>query len=303
MNEQGIQFEAGTSQMELLTVFVDDQLFGLNIDKVQSIQQYDPELVTSLPEKQPGIAGMFLYRNKTIPLLDLSRILGVELQHEFDKEIIVVTEFNKAINSFKAQGVKRIYRLPWKEFVPLDQLFEDNSFFTGSVNVDDTQVLILDLEHIIAKIFPDVIIEDISQEILSLKETVRRDQLEIIFAEDSPTMRKAMKKQLQQAGFENILDYINGEKTLDYIKTRFKDNAEKETKHLVLISDIDMPAMDGLTLCNQIKKDPDLKEIYVVMFSSLINDQMTAKCNKVKADACVSKPEINRLIKILDKRC
>jgi two-component system chemotaxis response regulator CheV len=303
MAEQMKAFEAGTTEMELLTVFVGEQLFGLNVDKVQSIVQYDPKLVTSLPGNQPGVAGMLLYRNQTVPLMDLSQILDIELSREFDNEIVVVTEFNKKINSFKAQGVNRIFRLPWKEFVPLDQLFEDNSFFTGSVNVEDTQVLILDLEHILADIFPEVLIEEISQEILNEKEFVQRGQLDIVFAEDSPTMRKAMEKQLKQAGFENIKAFVNGEKALGYLMQDDGSQTGATIKKKVLISDIDMPVMDGLTLCRQVKSSPDLKDIYVVMFSSLINDQMIDRCNKVKADACVSKPEINQLIKILDKRC
>jgi len=303
MNEQGMQFKAGGSEMGLLTVFVDDQLFGVNLDKVHSIHQYDPELVTSLPKKQPGVAGMFLHRNKTIPLLDFSEILDIELQHEFDNEIVVVTEFNKTINSFKAQGVNRIYRLPWKDFVPLGHLFEENSFFTGSVNVDDTQVLVLDLEHILAGIFPKILIEDLSEETLNRKLTGHRDQLEIIFAEDSPTIRKAAIKQLQKVGFKKINAFINGEQALEYLCHNYKNNSNGTHRKVVLISDIDMPAMDGLTLCSQVKKDPDLKDIYVVMFSSLINDQMITKCNKVKADTYINKPEINQLIRILDKRC
>jgi len=303
MTEQTKTFEAGRTEMELLTVFVADQLFGLNIDKVQSIVQYDPKLVTTLPEKQSGVAGMLLYRNRTIPLMDLSQILDIELEKGFDNEIIVVTEFNKSINSFKAQGVNRIYRLPWKEFVPLDQLFEDNPFFTGSVNVDDTQVLILDLEHILAEIFPDVLIENISQEILDQNELLQRGQLDIIFAEDSPTMRKAMKKQLQKAGFENIKAFTNGKQAFDHLVQNYKNHSDETIQKGVLISDIDMPVMDGLTLCRQVKSNSDLKNIYVVMFSSLINDQMIDRCKKIKADNCVSKPEINELIKILDKRC
>jgi len=303
MTEQTKTFEAGRTEMELLTVFVADQLFGLNIDKVQSIVQYDQKLVTTLPEKQSGVAGMLLYRNRTIPLMDLSQILDIELEKEFDNEIIVVTEFNKSINSFKAQGVNRIYRLPWKEFVPLDQLFEDNPFFTGSVNVDDTQVLILDLEHILAEIFPDVLIENISQEILDQNELLQRGQLDIIFAEDSPTMRKAMKKQLQKAGFENIKAFTNGKQAFDHLVQNYKNHSDETIQKVVLISDIDMPVMDGLTLCRQVKSNSDLKNIYVVMFSSLINDQMIDRCNRIKADNCVSKPEINQLIKILDKRC
>jgi two-component system chemotaxis response regulator CheV len=303
MNTQQSSTVGKTNEMGLLTIFVDDQPFGINIDKVQSIQQYDPKLVTGLPEKQDGVAGMFLYRGKTIPLLDLAQLLDIELRNEYENEIIVVTEFNKTVNSFKAQGVKRIYRLSWKEFVPLNRLFEDNAYFTGSVNVDDTEILVLDLEHITADIFPDILVENLSQEILDLQSTISRDDLKILLAEDSPTMRKAAIEKLNQAGFNNIKGFANGGDAMKHIAQTYKGKTEAEMKALVLIADIDMPVMDGLTLCQQIKNDPELKEIYVVMFSSLINDQMVIKCKKVKADAYVTKPEINQLIQILDKRC
>jgi two-component system chemotaxis response regulator CheV len=246
---------------------------------------------------------MFLYRDKTIPLLDLSELLNIELGNEYENEIIVVTEFNKTVNSFRAQGVKRIYRLSWEEFAPIDQLFEDNSYFTGSVNVDDTEILVLDLEHITADIFPDILVENLSQEILDLQSTISRDDLKILFAEDSPTMRKAAVEKLNQAGFNNIEGFANGDVAMKHIKQTYRGKTEADMKALVLIADIDMPVMDGLTLCRQIKNDPELKEIYVVMFSSLINDQMVIKCEKAKADAYVTKPEINQLIQILDKRC
>ncbi len=303
MNTQRRSMAGKTNEMGLLTIFVDEQPFGINIDKVQSIQRYDPELVTTLPEKQDGVTGMFLYREKTIPLMDLSQLLGIELQNEHENEIIVVTEFNKTINSFKAQGVKRIYRLPWKEFVPLDRIFEDNSYFTSSVNVDDTEILVLDLEHITANIFPDILVENISQETLELQSTISRANLKILFAEDSSTMRKAAVEKLNQAGFKKIEGFTNGEDVMNHIVQTYKGKTEADMTYLVLIADIDMPIMDGITLCWQIKNDPELKEIYVVMFSSLINEQMIIKCKKVKADAYVTKPEINQLINILDKRC
>lgn len=290
-------------EMGLLTILLDDQPFGINIDKVQSIQQYDPELVTTLPEKQEGVIGMFLYREKTIPLMDLSQLLNIELQTEYENEIIIVTEFNKSINSFKAQGVKRIYRLPWSEFVPLDRIFENNSYFTGSVNVDDTEILVLDLEHITANIFPDILVENISQETMELQSTINRDNLKILFAEDSPTMRKAAIEKLNQAGFKDIEGFTNGDNAIRQITQVYKGKTEIDQAKLVLIADIDMPIMDGLTLCRRIKDDPELRDIYVVMFSSLINDQMIIKCKKAKADEYVTKPEINQLIQILDKRC
>jgi two-component system chemotaxis response regulator CheV len=293
----------GGTEMELLAVIVDEQTFGINVTKVQSIQQYDPKLVTSLPEAHFGVAGMFLYRNKTIPLMDLSLILGIEPTQAYDQEIIVVTEFNNAVNSFKVQGVKRIYRLSWEELIPMDQIFDGGSCFTGSVHVEGTQILVIDIEHILADIFPDMILEEISHEVLAQGETIHRENLEILFAEDSLTMRKRVTATLNNAGFSNITGFQNGHHALESIQANFRDRSPEQIARTVLITDIEMPKMDGLTLCSKIKQDPLLNGIHVVMFSSLINDQMIEKCHAVLADNYVTKPEITRLVKILDKRC
>jgi two-component system, chemotaxis family, chemotaxis protein CheV len=303
MNNHGILLESGTNEMELLTVLVDNQPFGMNVAKVKSIQQYKPELVTTLPEAIPGVAGMFLYRNKTIPLLDLAKILEIELKKDFEREIVVVTEFNNAINCFKVQGVKRIYRLSWKDFSPFDSTFESNAYCTGSVHLEDSEILVLDLEHILSEIFPDLVIEDVRSEALKKKDSISRKQLEIIFAEDSPTIRRGVILALKNAGFENIADFTNGEQALAYLMERYKTENRHSLENVVLISDIEMPRMDGLTLCRSIKQDPDLNTIHVIMFSSLINSQMVAKCEKVNADRYVTKPETNQLIQILDGRC
>ncbi|WDP84688.1 MAG: chemotaxis protein CheV [Desulfobacter sp.] len=300
---QGILLESGTNEMELLTVFVGDQAFGMNVAKVQSIQQYDETKITMLPESPPGIAGMYLYRDQTIPLLDLSGILGIPPQKEKEREIIVVTEFNNSVNSFKVQGVKRIYRLSWKEFVPMDVMLEANAYFTGSVHVEETQILVLDLEHILATIFPDLILEEVSEEEISQKQSIPRDQIDRIFAEDSPLMRKSVVSSLKKAGFPHIHDFINGEQAFFHIRANFKDPTPDKLRKTVMITDIEMPKMDGLTLCRKIKTDARLKDIYVVMFSSLINKQMKAKCHQVNADNYVTKPETTELIKMLDKRC
>lgn len=299
----GILLESGTNEMELLTVFVGDQAFGMNVAKVQSIQQYDAERVTPLPDAPPGVAGMYLYRDRTIPLLDLSRILDIPPVSEAEREIIVVTEFNNSVNSFKVQGVKRIYRMSWKEFVPMDAMLETDSCFTGSVHVEDTQILVLDLEQILSAIFPDLILEEVADEVILQKENIPRDEISLIFAEDSPLMRKSVVKSLKKAGFSNIIDFINGELAFSFFRTHYQNPSPEKLRKTVLITDIEMPKMDGLTLCRHVKQDPVLKDIYVIIFSSLINKQMKAKCHKVKADNYVTKPETTELIKMLDKRC
>lgn len=306
MNEQGILLRSGTNEMELLTIQINDQAFGINVAKVQSIQHFDPSAITRLPKEEPGILGMLLYRDQTIPVLSLADILGIEergVEAEKEREIVVVTEFNNTITGFKVQGVKRIHRLSWTQLIPLDQMFEGNSHFTGSVELEDSQVLILDLEHILSSVFPDLVIEDVKEDVLEKRSEIPRDRLEILFAEDSPTMRKGVINALKKAGFSRIKDFINGEKALNYITGPYKNEKAGNFNHVVLISDIEMPRLDGLTLCRHIKQDPDLKNIYVVMFSSLINSQMIAKCEKVNADNYVTKPETNQLIEILDKQC
>ena len=299
----GILLESGTNEMELLTVFVGEQAFGMNVAKVQSIQQYDSERVTPLPDSPPGVAGMYLYRDKTVPLMDLSRILDIDADQDGDREIIVVTEFNNTVNSFKVQGVKRIYRMSWQEFVPMDAMLEGNACFTGSVHVEDTQILVLDLEHILASIFPDMILEEVADDVILQKESIPRDQIEILFAEDSPLMRKSVVKSLKNAGFLHIDDFINGEDALAFLRMNYQNPTPEKLRKTVLITDIEMPKMDGLTLCRRVKQSNSLKNIYVIMFSSLINKQMKAKCHKVQADNYVTKPETTELIKILDKRC
>lgn len=303
MKNNKILLEFGTNEMELLVVSVDHQLFGMNVAKVKSIHQYKPELVTKLPKAISGVAGMFLYRNRTIPVLDLSTILNIELKGQFEREMIVVTEFNNALNCFKVQGVNRIYRLSWKDFVPMDSMFDSNCYFTGSVHVEDVQTLVLDLEHILSEIFPNLTLEDVSSDTLKKKESIAREQLEIMFAEDSPTMRKGVIRALKKAGFENIIDFINGEQALNYITEQYKDSSRQDLENVVLITDIEMPKMDGLTLCHNIKQDSNLKAIHTIMFSSLINSQMITKCEKINADGYITKPETNELIQILDGRC
>ena len=303
MNEQGILLESGTNELELLAVLVNDQLFGMNVAKVQSIQQYDRKLVTKLPKEMPGVSGMFLYRDKTIPLMDLAQILEIKITQKIEREIIVVTEFNNSINSFKVQGVKRIYRLSWKELEPFAETFGNNNYFIGSVNIENSQILIIDLEHILSEIFPNLIIEDVSESIIQKQETLTRDKLEILFADDSPTIRKGVGKALKVAGFKNVTDFENGEVALKYIQEKYNGNEEQAFDNVVLISDIEMPRMDGLTLCKNIKQSEKLKNIYIIMFSSLINKQMITKCENVKADTCITKPETNQLINLLDARC
>lgn len=306
MQSQGILLGAGTNEMELLTVWINGQLFGINVAKIQSVESFDDTLVTSMPDKPPEILGMLLYRNRTVPLMDLQILLNlspsraVSNQGVHDREIVVVTEFNNKMNAFKVQGVNRIFRFSWSDFVPISRMLGTSSYVTGSVNADGHEIMVLDLEQVISSVFPNMVLEELSEQSMHKKEAVSRDKLNILFAEDSSTIRKGVIRVLKEAGFIQIKDFENGQSALDYSLLHI-DELLDPNHPTVLITDIEMPKMDGLTLCRTIKQHKQLNRVYVVIFSSLINKQMTEKCRKVKADSYVTKPETNSLIDILDE--
>jgi two-component system chemotaxis response regulator CheV len=302
MSEQGILLESGTNEMELLAVIIEGQVFGINVAKVKSIQQYDPTLVSELPDSPPGIIGIYQNRGESIPFLNFKEILKkpVDESNSKDREIVVFTEFNNSTNCFKVDAVRRIYRLTWSQFTPINKMLANSSSVVGSVRIEDEEILVLDLEQMLSELFPEQIIEEVREEVAEKRGEVKRDGIQILFAEDSMLVRKTMLKALTTAGYIHIKEFENGQLCLDYI-TANKENLVGGDMPTLLISDIEMPMMDGLTLCNNVKNTLNLKAIHVVMFSSLINEQMIMKCRSVGADQYVTKPESNKLISMLDE--
>ena len=297
-----ILLETGTNEMELLAVEIDNQYFGMNVAKVQSIQQYDSNNVTRMPTAKSGILGMLSYRKTNIPLIDLAFLLGRKDPKDDTNQIIVVTEFNNSINSFKVHGVNQIYRLSWDRLVPMKGIMSDNSYVIGSVMIDEHEILVLDLEYILAMLFPNLTLEEVTNDVVKEKESIKREKLKIYFAEDSNVIRKGVVSALSKAGYNDVTEFENGKIAYDFFNN-LKTSKEKNTDNSVLISDIEMPEMDGLTLCKFLKNDSDLGNIHITMFSSLINRQMIEKCKSVGADNYITKPEVNKLIHILDGFC
>ena len=308
MATQEILLESGTNELELLTFVLGNQSFGLNVLKVQSIQQYDSSTLTKIPMAHHALLGMILYRERTIPLIDLSAALDLD-KHETNKDqIVIVTEFNNVINGFLADDVNRIYRLNWEDFIPLHRAIgSSGKSITGSIQVEDSDIMVVDLEYILSVISPSLAIGDINEETANLSSKKSREEVNVFFAEDSKTIRSNVARILDKAGYRNIRSFENGQQAYDaLIEIRDQTNTnESEAVQLpnVLISDIEMPQMDGLSLCKKIKSDSKLEQITVIMFSSLINKQMLFRCKSVGADDSITKPEMNQLVAMLDRLC
>jgi two-component system chemotaxis response regulator CheV len=250
-----------------------------------------------------------LYRDRTIPLIDLSAALSLENKNSNnEKQIVIVTEFNNVANGFLVDGVKRIHRLNWGDFVPLNMSIGNNSdSITGSIQIDGAEVMVVDLEFILSVISPSLAISNISDETLNISRSESREKVRVFFAEDSNTIRNKVIRILKGSGYRNLRAFENGQKAFDtLVEIRDKVDAQGEEDTVlphVMISDIEMPQMDGLTLCRKMKGDSKLKQITVIMFSSLINKQIIGKCESVGADNYITKPEMDKLVSLLDEMC
>ena len=300
----GILLESGTNEMELLVVTVENQLFGINVAKVKSIQKFNSALVSPLPDYPDCIMGVLQLREATIPLIDMAVVLNIlKTEKDDNSQIVIVTEFNNRVNSFRVDSVKRIYRISWTQFMPISTIIQtEGTFIIGSVSLNGEEVLVLDLEQILATYFPETIIQEVREEIVEKRKEINRENLHLLFAEDSGLIRKSIVQCLKNAGFTDLTVFVDGQYAFDHI-SEHRDEYLSYDKPIVLVSDIEMPRMDGLALCNKIRKELNLQKISVIVFSSLINEQMIAKCQSVQANDWVTKPESNELITKLDTFC
>jgi len=304
-----ILLETGTNEVEILEYYIQGQSMGINVAKVAQIVPFEQDKLTKVPDNDPAIIGRFLWQDNTIPLIDLRQILHPdnELSNKAEKPIVLVTEFNRTINGFLCDAVNRIHRISWEEIDPLSSFLDTHSSIViGSINLKNNDILMVDFEHIISELYPETKMgygEDAPLEADEL--LARRKQMKIVFAEDSPFIRTTILKLLDKSGYSQVASFDNGSKAFKYIGKMNSQAAEsnQDVSELLslVISDIEMPKMDGLTLCKNIKIDLGLEKTPVIIFSSLINEQMIHKCKEVKADGYTTKPQINELIEMMDK--
>lgn len=300
-----ILLETGTNEVEIAEFKLCGQSFGVNVAKIREFLPYDGVTVTKMPGRHHSILGVFILRGRSIPLIALDSHLQLNRSEDLNaRQVVVVTEFNNMTTAFVADFINRIHRVSWADFQPLDMyLATQSSMIVGSINIEGREVLVLDLEHIIGEIFPHSIINYNEETFAHKHSPQERSDVRLVFAEDSPIIRKQVSNILQSVGFEHITAFDNGQAALEGI-TEMLQQGQEEGKDIsnyinVLLTDIEMPKMDGLTLCRKIKREMQL-DIPVIMFSSLINEQMEKKCQRVGANGFANKPDTEKLINLLD---
>ncbi|MCD6582556.1 MAG: chemotaxis protein CheV [Desulfuromusa sp.] len=308
--KQDILLETGTNEMEIIEFYLGTQPFGINVHKLKEIITFDQDALTVIPGSGDGMLGTLLLRGTTIPLIDLkSHIAQKEDDIEGDvRRVVLVCEFNDRINGFKVDGVNQIHRVSWEDVQPMASFIDQyRPRFTGSVNIEGREILIVDLEHIVAEFDSEANLDyeaNLHSEEMAEKLPHTRERMKLMLAEDSALIRDGIKRVLNGSNYTNLEVFVDGQQCYDHILAiREKVAAGEDLDDLLnlLISDIEMPKMDGLTLCKKIKDDPLLRDMKVIMFSSLINEQMAVKCDQVGADGYATKPQIPYLVEMMDK--
>jgi len=312
--------ETGTNEVEFVEFILCGQSFGVNVAKVREIISYNPDNITSVPETYHSVMGMFILRDSTLPLIDLKTHLELDESKEagegdssYKQKVVLVCEFNGMVNGFLVDGVNQIRRCSWGDFIPLSPFISQfKPSITSSVTIDDNNILLVDLEHVLTDIYPATRLvyseEDDRKQVGDVEQRRReREKIHVILADDSSIVRASVKKITDEVGYTNISMHDNGLDAYNQVQEFAEKAASEESDILdyvnIVVSDIEMPQMDGLTVTKKIKEELGLKNLPVIIFSSLISEQMIEKCKGVGADGWVNKLEVADLVRILDKYC
>lgn len=292
--DTNILLENGTNELEVLEFKLGENSYGINVAKIREIINYQE--VTPIPNAHPSIEGIFMPRDIVITAIDLKNCL--QRGRSKEEGLFIVTNFNKLDIAFHVETVVGIHRISWTDIIKPDSTISspEEGISSGFIKFKDKLIVILDFEKIVTDINPETGLK--VTEIDEMGERERCD-VPILLAEDSPLLNKLIVESLSRAGYEKIVHTQNGKEAYDLI-TEFKDKGILEKKVQCIITDIEMPVMDGHRLTKLVKEDDATKHIPVVIFSSLINDEMRRKGEALGASAQLTKPEIGNLVHVID---
>lgn len=295
--DTNILLENGTNELEVLEFTLGKNHYGINVAKIREILSYQP--VTPIPNAHPSVEGIFMPRDIMITVINLKNCLGLADDSVEERGLFIITNFNKLNIAFHVDEVIGIHRVSWADIIKPDSTInaEHNGVSTGVIKLEDKLVIILDFEKIVTDISPET-----GLKVSDIEELGERERCEspILIAEDSPLLSKLITDCLKKSGYTNLIITMNGQEAWDKLVEFQKEGTALEKVHCI-ITDIEMPLMDGHRLTKLVKGDDELRSIPLVIFSSLVNEEMRRKGEALGADAQLTKPEIGHLVEAIDR--
>lgn len=280
---------AGHNRLEILMFKLDTgQRFGLNVFKIQEVIQCPP--LTVLPHSHPVVRGVANMRGKTIPVLDLSKAIGRRSLGDAAGNFVIITEFNRTVQGFLVKMVDRIVNMNWEQIKPPPKGTGKDSYLTAVTEVDGELIEIIDVEKVLSEVIG--VSESISSAVLAdaadAQEAGAEQPPHVLVADDSMVARNQIRRTLDQLGIESTL-VTDGRKALDLLEQWADSEPERLRSLTMVISDVEMPEMDGYTLTTKLRTDPRLKDIFVLLHTSLSGVFNNAMVEKVGANQFIAK--------------
>ena len=295
--ETNILLESGTNELEILEFMIDKNYYGINVAKVKEIMTY--RALTPIPNGHPNLEGAFSTRGETVSVVNLARCLGMPEKEDTNNDMFLITNFNGCNSGFHIYGIVGIHRVKRAQSIKPDSMVSNgsNSIATGIINLDGKLVILIDFEKIVADISPEIGINISDIDRLRNRKV---NNVPILYAEDSQLLSNLIYDGLTKAGYTKLIPCNNGLELWNILQ-KYKQQGTVKQNVSCVVTDIEMPQMDGHRLLKLIKSDPELQNIPVIIFSSLINEDMRKKGDSLGADAQLSKNEMGEFIQKLDE--
>jgi two-component system chemotaxis response regulator CheV len=277
---------AGNNRLEILMFYLanDNLRYGINVFKVQEVIKCPP--IRTIPDAKPEITGIVDIRGVTLPVIDLAMAINKTTSQMEEPGYLVVCEYNKRIQGFRVSGVDRIVNMNWEEIMPPPKGLGDDCYMTAVTQVDDEFVEIIDVEKVMSEL--SVIPTNVSNETIDIAKSVDAQNKFVLIVDDSVVARKQMTNPLDELNIEHV-ECANGKEALDYLLELAGNDSARLSRLALVISDVEMPCMDGYTLVTNMRKSDVLKDIHVILHSSLSGGFNKALVEKVGADRFIAK--------------
>ncbi len=310
--------ESGTNELEIIEFHLEKVLpdgrtktcyYGINVAKVREVIRV-PE-TTDYPNAQPHMIGVFSSREILTPLVDLAGWLGVPTSTDISKKYVIVTDFNRMTNGFLIDSISRIHRISWNDVESPSQFLEagEQDCVVAVVRQDKKLIMILDFEKIISDINPELSMEKYDVTVdrkvdLNQRMVTKRNAKTIMVVDDSAFIRSLIQDTLSSAGY-NIIACKDGgeahEKLMELKQAAKEENVLISELIDAVVTDVEMPRMDGMHLIKRLRDDDSYSSMPIVMFSSLMSDDNRAKALALGANDTLTKPEIGKMVAMMDK--
>ncbi|MFC3609295.1 chemotaxis protein CheV [Stutzerimonas tarimensis] len=281
----------GQNRLELLLFRLDGgQLYGINVFKVKEVLQC-PRL-TVMPRSNPVVRGVASLRGGTLPIIDLSMATGRTPLERLENSFAIITEYNNRVLGFLVRSVERIVNMNWEEILPPPRGTGRDHYLTAVTRVDGQLVEILDVEKVLAEVAP--VSEKLSDKMMEQGAVTQDSPVRVLICDDSSVARRQVGRCLEALGIE-VTALNDGRQTLTYLKKMVSEGHRPGDEFLMLISDIEMPEMDGYTLTTEIRQDPRMQDMHILLHTSLSGVFNQAMVKRVGADDFLAKFQAEEL--------